>query len=520
MKKILIVVILLPLLSFAQIKPVDYRLNGERISKINASAPKSNSILDVMVVGDTVWLGTSRGLSRSLDGGASWKNYYQTKDFGEASISAMEYGGGEIWISLGNSVDVGGSSLPAGAGLLYSKDNGETWTFVPQPLDDKNDTTVVYGINTLRALPVTTSINNITYDIAITEGTIWIASFAGGLRKSTDKGKTWERVVLPPDYLDEISPADSLSFALQPVSGAFGNENNLNHRLFAVVSNGNNEIWAGSAGGINKSTDGGLSWVKFNHTNQKNPISGNFITSLGYDTLSGSVWAASWKAEGVDEYYGVSRTTNGGVTWDVSLVGEKPHNFGFINYNGLNDVLSATDNGIFRSSNFGDTWFLPDQIIDSFTKRPFLTNVFYSSGIHPNNDNTADIWLGSDNGLILLKETGFAWEGKWKIFEAADNITENTTFAFPNPFAPGLESVKIKYTLNNLSSNVTIRIFDFRMHLVKTLLQNTVRIGSLTQYESWDGADDAGRIVPNGVYFYRIDISGNSPVYGKIMTLR
>lgn len=521
MNKFIAILVFAPAILFAQLSPSNYELNVQKLNKISAATPKSNSILDNLVVGDTVWLGTSRGLSRSTDGGVTWKNYYETEEFGTYSVTALAYGRGQIWCALGNSVEINGSNLPNGGGLRYSSDNGETWNVIAQPVDGENDTTVVYGINTIRALPVTTTINNITYDIAVSENAVWIASFAAGLRKTTDNGATWQRVVLPPDYLDEIDPNDTLSFSLQPVSGAFGNENNLNHRLFSVITAGPNTLYAGSAGGINKSTDGGVSWIKFNHTNQSNPISGNFVTALGYDPSDNSVWASTWKAEDLDEYYGVSRTTNGGVTWDVFLANEKPHNFGFVNYGVINDVLVATDRGIFRTADIGASWFLPPRIIDSETSLSLDSDVFYSVSSKDNLNGTADIWLGSDNGLVLLTENGTRWEGVWKIFKAADKIGSGIeSFAYPNPFAPDLENVNIKYNLNTKSANVTIRIFDFGMNLVKTLLQNAYRAGEFDQIESWDGRDETGVVVPNGVYFYRIDVTGNDAIYGKIMVLK
>ena len=45
-------------------------------------------------------------------------------------------------------------------------------------------------------------------------------------------------------------------------------------------------VWIGTAGGINKTTDGGQSWVKFNHTNEASPISGNFVVALQQTDVS------------------------------------------------------------------------------------------------------------------------------------------------------------------------------------------------------------------------------------------
>ncbi|HEX9739261.1 MAG TPA: hypothetical protein VGA29_00690, partial [Ignavibacteriaceae bacterium] len=55
--------------SYSQLRPEFYSLQGEEnyLSKISASNPASNSITDIITIGDTVWLGTSRGVSVSFD---------------------------------------------------------------------------------------------------------------------------------------------------------------------------------------------------------------------------------------------------------------------------------------------------------------------------------------------------------------------------------------------------------------------------------------------------------------------
>ncbi|MDP3683214.1 MAG: hypothetical protein Q8S01_04705, partial [Ignavibacteria bacterium] len=49
-------------------------------TSFSSENPASNSINDILVVGDTIWLGSSRGLSQSTDNGNSWKNYYNTAE--------------------------------------------------------------------------------------------------------------------------------------------------------------------------------------------------------------------------------------------------------------------------------------------------------------------------------------------------------------------------------------------------------------------------------------------------------
>jgi hypothetical protein len=504
---------------FAQVSPQQYYLtdNEKVLYKGNSNLPTSNSVLDIITIGDTVWLGTSRGVTVSFDRGESWDNFYGTSVFGTDNMSAIGYDNGILWAATATSVEgVGGESVGAGTGLKYTTDNGATWTGVPQPVDHADSGTVQYGINTLQALPVTVEEQNITFDIAFTPGTVWITSFAGGLRKSTNKGQTWQRVVLPPDYLDSVSPLDTLDFCLSPVGGSFCAEGNLNHRAFSVISTDDSTLYVGTADGINKSTDNGISWIKFKHQNQNESISGNFITALGYNFVTNTIWASTWKAEGASEYWGVSASDNGGASWKTFLRGERTHNFGFKN----SDVIAATDNGAFRSTNQGSSWILPTDIIDSATDptaKIFLhTNIYFSASAEQN-----DVWLGSNDGLVKLEESGL-WTGNAKIYFAAQPLKDNsTTYCYPNPFSPRQEQLKIIYSTDNKPAKVTIRIYDFGMNYVRTVIQNITRqTGMKGPPEFWNGKDDAGNDVPNGVYLYRVDVDSNDPLFGKIIVMQ
>jgi flagellar hook assembly protein FlgD len=69
------------------------------------------------------------------------------------------------------------------------------------------------------------------------------------------------------------------------------------------------------------------------------------------------------------------------------------------------------------------------------------------------------------------------------------------------------------------------------MNFVRTVINNATR-GQNTHVvdnfnlqnngveDIWDGRDANGNIVPNGVYFYRIEFDSNNPVFGKILVLQ
>jgi ligand-binding sensor domain-containing protein len=517
---------------FAQFKPGNFYLSGERkLSKTVDENPSSNSISDLITIGDTVWVGTGSGVSLSTDRGNNWTNFNNTPAFGTESASAIAYDKGVFFAATAHSTDQSGTSYPEGSGLRFTTNNGLTWTTIPEPVDPSGDSSVIYGINHLRAVPVTVKIQNLIYDIAITHTSdgkpvLWIATFAGGLRRSFDMGSTWQRVVIPPDNLSSIKPTDTLNFCLSPVGGKICSDNNLNYRVFSVISVNDSTVYVGSAGGINKTTnaqDSFPSWVKFTHLNQSNPISGNFVVAL--QNNNGRVWGATWKAEGQTESYAVSMTSDGGTTWETFLDGEKAHNFGNTRFG---DIIALTDDGAFRSSNFGVSWVLPNKIIDDQSKLALATSIFYAAASSGN-----DVWLGSSDGLAKLTEGfGTMWQGKWKIYFASQKLASSReSYAYPNPFSPRTDVLKIKYSTGGKNSQVTIRIFDFGMNYVRTVIQNATRGNPVHVIDSsnpaangvidnWDGKDERGNIVPNGVYFYRIEVDSDNPVYGKILVLQ
>lgn len=520
--------IVLSVNGFSQNQPYTFTLleEDQSLSKSISDKPISNTITDIITIGDSIiWLGTSRGVSLSTNNGAVWINFYGSPEFGEDNISAIGYHQGIFWCATANQEKTSGDDmLPAGTGLKFTSDFGETWKSVPQPLDDDDDTIVVYGSNQIRALPVTVRIQNLTYDIAFTDNTIWIASFAGELRKANidsliaNQNYKFSRVVLPPDYLNSITPTDDLDFCLSPASGNFCEEGNLNHRVFSIAMQNNNTIYVGTANGINKSTDGGISWKKFNAQNQQLPMSGNFITALGFNQTTNTLWASTWKAEDQNEFYGVSSTTDGGLSWETFLSDERAHNFGFLNSN----VFIATDNGVFRSLDGGSSWYLPSSIIDEDsdpnTKISLLTNEFYSAGASNNY-----LWLGSTDALARLDENpGEVWQGTWKIFFASQPLTKiDESYCYPNPFNPRQEWLKIKYSTGGVDQNVTIRVFDFSFSYVRTIIQSASRNRDIDgPPDFWDGKDDNGSYVPNGVYFYRVEVGDKDPVYGKILVMQ
>ena len=83
-----------------------------------------------------------------------------------------------------------------------------------------------------------------------------------------------------------------------------------------------------------------------------------------------------------------------------------------------------------------------------------------------------------------------------------------------------IESVRLHYSVDQVSANVTIRIFDFGMNLVRTVISDANRGGIAEHDEIWDGKNDKGRQVSNGPYFYEVVVGTEKPIWGKILVLQ
>ena len=78
----------------------------------------------------------------------------------------------------------------------------------------------------------------------------------------------------------------------------------------------------------------------------------------------------------------------------------------------------------------------------------------------------------------------------------------------PNPFNPMTE---IQFALPR-NGPVTLKVFDVRGALVRTLVAETLEAGHHVRV--WQGRDDRDQQVPSGVYFYRLEADG------KVLTNR
>ncbi len=93
------------------------------------------------------------------------------------------------------------------------------------------------------------------------------------------------------------------------------------------------------------------------------------------------------------------------------------------------------------------------------------------------------------------------------------NLNSYKIEAFPNPF---FSNTTICYRLNS-QSNVSLKIYNILGQEIKTLLS---RNQTANEYAiKWDGTDDLGNIVANGIYFYVLQVNWEIQETNKLLKL-
>ena len=184
-----------------------------------ASQELLHRTFSVLAYGDTVWVGTSSGLTRSFDRGRTWQNT-KVRLGREGAVVPSQIGANWV-LSIERQITADGTSilwvgtnvtgLPGEvASMAYSRDSGATWT--------------VTG-------------TTFAWDFAFTEGFAWAATSQGLLKRAYDE-LIWEAM--------EVSSGESLS-------GTFVG-------LETVPLNEGRILWAGAENGLGRSGNEGAKW--------------------------------------------------------------------------------------------------------------------------------------------------------------------------------------------------------------------------------------------------------------------
>ncbi|MBN2461774.1 MAG: T9SS type A sorting domain-containing protein, partial [Candidatus Cloacimonetes bacterium] len=97
--------------------------------------------------------------------------------------------------------------------------------------------------------------------------------------------------------------------------------------------------------------------------------------------------------------------------------------------------------------------------------------------------------------------------------ESLPELTDCLSQNYPNPFNP---VTVIAYAIAE-AGPVTLNIYNIRGELVRTLIDQYQSAGEKTVL--WDGTDNTGNKLGNGIYFYKLNTTKNSSIK-KMMMLK
>lgn len=517
---------------------------------------RSNVVTEVILQGDkSVWLGTGLGISiirdsltvQTIQDTSELTNGSYTTRIPEGGISAMTTGDqGGIYENFMFAAAAGSENdIPIGKGIVFTVDATDStinWIYYDQPIDDALSDTIPFGdIGFVAVLPVTVPQANVTYDMDLSEEYAWTASWAGGLRRFKLSDQVWERVPLPMDNQYELTTCRDTSYVrvgaryilkdyyLNPRDPLDGG--NHNHKAFSVLSY-SDTIWVGTANGINRGIYGSGNCIDWKHYSYPmDNLSGNFVVGLEIQRLNGKriIWAATVNADDPTEQRGLSYTIDDGLSWKTALLGERIYNIA--TFDSL--VFAASANGVWKTKD-GINWALykpahqaiPVPNTSIYDLDEVLADEVYSAAFDSRSYyGDRSIWIGTGDGAAH----SYDLDGlNWKIFRAEYDLNED--YAYPNPFSPYTHNVLnnngyVRFHTNEWSGTFVIDIDVYNFAMEKVFADSFDKRISSSGALKWDGRDQQGVYVHNGVYFVKLTYPENqsskpSPHWIKLIVVK
>jgi photosystem II stability/assembly factor-like uncharacterized protein len=393
--------------------PALYRSTNSGATWTKIASPSSDdvSINDFAVDPndpETLYAATWDGLYRTTDAGAHWTRMRAGIPF-HVAIAPTDP---DVLYLESN-------------GIYRSDDRGQTWTetlswfeqfdvFEVDPADARtlyvSTHEALYrlsnGSTVLSRLLENEPLHTIeAFGIGGSPRVLYAATLRGEVFKSTDEGGSWQSMStgLPANDLRdlEVDPLyPSRVYASFEDRGVYRTTNGgsewvpANRQLAATVVNAlaahptrSAILYAGTRGGVAKTTDGGRNWYA-------RGLDGRRVLSLAiHPSKPQTLFAAAWSG-------GLFRTTDGGQTWRRRL---------FLGYESMLAVALAPsaprivyvgtfEEGLYRSPDSGLTWRRVARPDYGFVR---------SLAVHPRRANT--VWMGTWNGVQKSIDGGRTW---------------------------------------------------------------------------------------------------------------
>ncbi len=220
------------------------------------SAAMSGRIAAVTAVKEdgrlTVYVGAaSGGVWKSVNGGTTYKPVFDKQPVQSIGAIAIDPQAPKtVWVGTGESWTR--NSVSVGDGIYKSTDGGENWTNVG--LKDSEH---------IAKILIDPKDGNIVY--ACVPGKLWSDSSERGVYKTTDGGKTWDKIL---KGVNVSTGCSMISMSSQDSKVLFAGMWDFRRKGWTFRSGGENST-APSASGLFESTDGGSTWKELDEKNAK-----------------------------------------------------------------------------------------------------------------------------------------------------------------------------------------------------------------------------------------------------------
>jgi photosystem II stability/assembly factor-like uncharacterized protein len=321
---------------------------------------------------ETIYMGAAAGgVWKSVDGGMTWKSTWDNEP--NPSIGALAVAPSNpsvIYVGTGEANNRQSASW--GNGVYKSSDAGNTWTHVG--LDDTQ---------AIGRIVIDPRNSDVAYVAAV--GHLWGPNAERGLFKTTDGGKTWNKVL----FINDDTGVNDV--AIDPQSPT---------TLYAAAYERRRTAWGfnggGPGSGIYKTTDGGATWNKLTKDLPDNGNTGRIGLAV-YRRNPNIVYALVQNEKG-----GVFRSEDSGATWTkMSATDPRPSYFSQIRIDPNNDLRIWTGGVELAYSEDGGKTFVT-------TRGREVHSDFHAIWIDPNNSNY--MLAGCDGGVYESRDAGRDWD--------------------------------------------------------------------------------------------------------------
>jgi photosystem II stability/assembly factor-like uncharacterized protein len=400
------------------------------------------------------------GVWKTNDFGRTWKPIFDDQPTGSVGDIVVAPSNPNV-IYVGSGEGLQRPDLCVGDGIYKSTDGGKTWT-----------NTGLKDAQQIGGLAIDPTNENRVFVAAL--GHPYGANEERGVYRTTDGGKTWEKVL----YKDENTGA--IQVTIDPNNPMI---------VYADLWAGRqgpweNGAWNGSESGLFKSTDGGTTWKKLT---KGLPTTEQGLTRIGF-CIAPSNSSRLYASVDAGKYGGIYRSDDAGENWQLmdadQRLWSRGTDFAEVKADPKNaDIVYSANVVTWKSIDGGKTWA-------AFRGAPGGDD-YHRIWINPDNPNI--ILIASDQGAIITVNGGETFSS-WYNQPTAQFYHVSADNSFPyNVYSGQQESGSVGIASRSNDGQITYRDWhpvgaeEYGYVVADPFDNNIIYGGKITRYDKRTG---------------------------------